>query len=69
MDFPIENLDMSNYVIVKNLPCGHTLVGTSFLVEMKEKEIQSKPLLYDLFGITNHFGGTGGGHYTAYCKY
>jgi ubiquitin C-terminal hydrolase len=26
------------------------------------------PLLYDLVGISNHFGSTGGGHYTAFCK-
>ena len=25
-------------------------------------------LLYDCFGISNHFGGCGGGHYTAYAK-
>lgn len=25
------------------------------------------PLLYDLFAISNHFGSTGGGHYTAFC--
>lgn len=24
--------------------------------------------IYDLFGISNHFGGLGGGHYTAYAK-
>jgi ubiquitin carboxyl-terminal hydrolase 4/11/15 len=23
---------------------------------------------YDLFGVSQHFGGTGGGHYTAICK-
>ena len=23
---------------------------------------------YDLFGVSNHMGGLGGGHYTAYCK-
>jgi ubiquitin carboxyl-terminal hydrolase 4/11/15 len=23
---------------------------------------------YNLFGISNHFGGVGGGHYTAFCK-
>jgi ubiquitin C-terminal hydrolase len=27
-----------------------------------------KRVLYDLIGISNHFGSTGGGHYTAYCK-
>jgi hypothetical protein len=24
--------------------------------------------VYDLFAVSNHFGGMGGGHYTAYCK-
>ena len=28
----------------------------------------SDNLLYDCFGISNHFGGVGGGHYTAYGK-
>jgi hypothetical protein len=26
-----------------------------------------KTLVYDLSGVSNHIGGTGGGHYTAYC--
>jgi hypothetical protein len=26
------------------------------------------PLVYDLFAISNHYGGLGGGHYTAYAK-
>jgi len=30
---------------------------------------QKEPLLYDLFAVSNHLGGSaGGGHYTAYCK-
>jgi len=24
--------------------------------------------LYDLYAVSNHFGGMGGGHYTAYCR-
>ena len=24
--------------------------------------------LYDLFAVSNHYGGLGGGHYTAYAK-
>jgi ubiquitin C-terminal hydrolase len=28
----------------------------------------SGPLLYDLYGVVNHFGKLGGGHYTAYVK-
>jgi ubiquitin carboxyl-terminal hydrolase 8 len=27
---------------------------------------KGEPLLYDLFAVTNHFGGFGSGHYTAY---
>lgn len=26
------------------------------------------PPIYDLFAVSNHYGGMGGGHYTAYCK-
>jgi len=25
-------------------------------------------MIYDLFGISNHFGSLVGGHYTAFCK-
>jgi ubiquitin carboxyl-terminal hydrolase 4/11/15 len=30
--------------------------------------INDQPLLYDLIGVDNHYGGLGGGHYTAYAK-
>jgi len=26
------------------------------------------PILYDCFAVSNHYGGLGGGHYTAYAK-
>ena len=26
-----------------------------------------RPLLYDLYAVSNHFGSLNGGHYTAYC--
>jgi len=47
VDFPIDGLDMSPYVVSK---------------EQKDNAI------YDLFAVSNHMGGMGGGHYTAYCK-
>ncbi|KAI8834004.1 hypothetical protein BJ741DRAFT_535076, partial [Chytriomyces cf. hyalinus JEL632] len=44
VDFPVNGLDLSDFVIGKDL------------------------LMYDLFAVSNHFGGLGGGHYTAYAK-
>ncbi len=29
---------------------------------------QDVPPVYDLYAVSNHFGGMGGGHYNAYCK-
>lgn len=29
---------------------------------------KQEPIIYDLIGVANHFGGLGGGHYTAYAK-
>lgn len=31
-------------------------------------EEEQKKLIYDLYAVSNHFGGMGGGHYTAYAK-
>ncbi|XP_048025458.1 ubiquitin carboxyl-terminal hydrolase 8 isoform X1 [Megalobrama amblycephala] len=46
VDFPLDNLDLSQYVI------------------------GPKPNLkkYNLYAVSNHYGGMDGGHYTAYCK-
>jgi len=29
---------------------------------------EPEPVLYDLYGISNHYGSLNGGHYTAYVK-
>jgi ubiquitin C-terminal hydrolase len=47
--FPIEGLDMSNFVI-------------------SQRQREAEPLVYDLFGVSNHYGQLQGGHYTAYAK-
>lgn len=31
--------------------------------------VNGKPAVYDLYGVVNHYGNTGGGHYIAYCKH
>ncbi|XP_078097239.1 ubiquitin carboxyl-terminal hydrolase 8 isoform X2 [Mustelus asterias] len=46
VDFPLENLDLTNYII-----------GPRNNVKR-----------YNLFAVSNHYGGLDGGHYTAYCK-
>ena len=32
------------------------------------KEIKDENMIYDCYAVSNHMGGMGGGHYTAYCK-
>lgn len=49
VEFPIEGLDMTDYVL-------------------NSKQKEQKKLTYNLIGVANHFGGLGGGHYTAYAK-
>ncbi|XP_038668871.1 ubiquitin carboxyl-terminal hydrolase 8 [Scyliorhinus canicula] len=46
VDLPLENLDLSNYII-----------GPRTNVKR-----------YNLFAVSNHYGGLDGGHYTAYCR-
>ena len=41
---------------IKNLNLSHYIVGPN-----------SNEGIYDLIGITNHYGGISFGHYTAYC--
>lgn len=61
VDFPIESFDLTDHVANPDLPAEYFNPHTM--------EIEGKRVIYDLIGISNHFGSTGGGHYTAYCKY
>lgn len=60
VDFPVNGFDVGQFVCNKDLPNQPLPDG--------EKMEAEEPLLYDLIGVSNHFGSTGGGHYTAYCK-
>uniref|UniRef100_A0A6S8PAR9 ubiquitinyl hydrolase 1 n=1 Tax=Amphora coffeiformis TaxID=265554 RepID=A0A6S8PAR9_9STRA len=53
VDFPVDNFDMSRH-------CGSTQQST-FVNE-------HTPAIYDLFGVVNHYGRMGFGHYTAFCR-
>ena len=62
VDFPVDGLDMGSYV------CNPDIPNDYFKDENVKMEIEHANIYYDLIGISNHFGSTGGGHYTAYCK-
>ena len=61
VDFPVEGLDLTEYLVNNDLPEDYFKAETSM-------EVEGERVIYDLIGISNHFGSTGGGHYTAYCK-
>ena len=53
VDFPLRDLDLTERV------------GDKMWIE---HERGGEKLIYDLIGVDNHYGGLGGGHYTAYAQ-
>lgn len=49
VEFPLEGLDLSQFVL-------------------NPEQKNSGNLIYDCYGISNHFGSVGFGHYTAFGK-
>ena len=80
VDFPIENLDLSQRVegskVVHRLErMGYELpVSTSRAhtpeigADANDDAVAVDAPIYDLYAVDNHYGGLGGGHYTAYAK-
>jgi hypothetical protein len=60
IDFPLEDLDLRG--IVSQQQHG------SDKDEGNEESPASHEPIYDCYAVSNHFGGLGGGHYTAYAK-
>ncbi|KAJ1961388.1 hypothetical protein IWQ62_003888 [Dispira parvispora] len=63
IEFPLEGLDL-NRVVAHAKRTGHNHPTT----ESIKGEAEEESLTYDLYGVCNHFGRLGGGHYTAYAK-
>eukprot|EP01006_Ploeotia_vitrea_P031549 TRINITY_DN63883_c0_g2_i1.p1 TRINITY_DN63883_c0_g2~~TRINITY_DN63883_c0_g2_i1.p1 ORF type:complete len:1062 (+),score=158.24 TRINITY_DN63883_c0_g2_i1:103-3186(+) len=57
VDFPLEGLDVRQW-----------LVDDSFYDKGCPEEDRESETIYDLFAVSNHYGGMCGGHYTAYAK-
>ncbi|KAJ3008777.1 UNVERIFIED_CONTAM: CSN-associated deubiquitinating enzyme Ubp12 [Siphonaria sp. JEL0065] len=68
VDFPVSGLDLAEFVIGKEWMKQQEAKAASDAMEEGAPNSEDELLLYDLFGVSNHFGGMGGGHYTAYAK-
>ncbi|KAF9563070.1 cysteine proteinase [Agrocybe pediades] len=66
IDFPIEGLDLGNMVGERNIAKKLAAEG----VDIEELKLGSldEELVYDLYGVDEHIGGLGGGHYRAYAS-
>ncbi|KAJ9099187.1 hypothetical protein QFC21_004067 [Naganishia friedmannii] len=66
VDFPIDALDMEDRCDERRV--AKTLVANGKNLEEYGIDGNLEPLVYDLYAVDNHYGGLGGGHYTATCK-
>lgn len=68
IDFPIQNLDLNNYVHIPP-----EIQPVKRRKRISSVGIEPNPLVpttftYDLYGVCNHFGNVLGGHYTSFVK-
>ncbi|EPQ26366.1 uncharacterized protein PFL1_06014 [Pseudozyma flocculosa PF-1] len=83
VDFPLEGLDLSERVegakaarrvqaeaAESGEELGESMYGSGILQPEQDNDdaVAIDAPIYDLYGVDNHFGGLGGGHYTAYAK-
>jgi len=64
IDFPVEGLDLSG--MVGERAAAKRLLEQGLDLEELNLSDGDEPLVYDLFGVDEHMGGLGGGHYRAY---
>ncbi|KAL1410813.1 hypothetical protein Q8F55_001756 [Vanrija albida] len=66
VQFPAEGLDLDERVGERRVT--KTLNLTPEEAKKYGIEHSTEPYIYDLYAVDNHFGGLGGGHYTAFCQ-
>jgi ubiquitin carboxyl-terminal hydrolase 4/11/15 len=66
VDFPLTGLDLEGRV--QGRETLKRLIEAHPDNEAYREALDNDSLLYDLIGVSNHFGGVGGGHYTAFAK-
>ncbi|KAJ3328167.1 CSN-associated deubiquitinating enzyme Ubp12 [Blyttiomyces sp. JEL0837] len=67
VEFPISGLDLSEVVLShqRGIPTHNR---SNLSSSAANSDAAGEGLIYDLYAVSNHFGGLGGGHYTAYAK-
>ncbi|GAA5849097.1 hypothetical protein JCM8547_006443 [Rhodosporidiobolus lusitaniae] len=66
VDFPLEGLDLEPFVEGDRVE--KRLAASLSAGEAPPTISEPDSLTYDLYAVSNHFGGLGGGHYTAFAK-
>ena len=64
VDFPIEGLDLTG--MVGERQAAKRLLSQGADIQSLGFNDTDEPLVYDLYGVDEHLGGLGGGHYRAY---
>ncbi|KAK8853439.1 hypothetical protein IAR55_004145 [Kwoniella newhampshirensis] len=64
--FPIDGLDLEERIGERKVARSLKLNGEDAGAYGIEED--DEPMIYDLYAVDNHFGGMGGGHYTAFCR-
>ncbi|KAF8159371.1 hypothetical protein B0H34DRAFT_655402 [Crassisporium funariophilum] len=67
VDFPMKNLDLTNYM-PPPLPPGadQSQLNGGVPMSLEDPSTQLPPYRYDLYAVTNHYGNLSSGHYTAF---
>lgn len=62
VSFPINGLDLSEFVVGTGLQEREDWRSRRNVNEEEDDKDDKDEYIYDLFGVSNHMGGTGGGH-------
>lgn len=78
IEFPLEHLDLRDRVVGTRLWHSLRMERAPSQMQLKEglvvshdthdDDVLADEPVYDLYAVDNHFGGLGGGHYTAFAK-